>query len=335
MVFRDVFEYHRELTFKTYGLDPAHFIGLPQLTWNAGLKFTGVKLDDLTDVDMFMMFEKMKRGGVSVISHKYAKANNKYLPDYDATKDPFYLIQLDCNNLYGKSMSEQLPSGNFKWIESKVDEAFIMSYQSANNKKGYVIKVDLEYPHNLHDAHNDYPLAPEHLVINDMKKLAPNFHDPLVIWPFLRYNHHPLFRQELTRPTEATFDTGATGSIITNLDLLSDLVFIQSTSFRGLAGDMDVKEMGTLGGLGRVYYSPYAGMSIISASECANNGHSWEYKGDAFHLRTPTKTYIFHLRSGLYIGDITDNRAKGVRMHIHRVHSYNFRARGPLQRQRG
>ena len=59
---RDVFEYHRELTFKTYGLDPAHFTGLPQLTWNAVLKFTGVKLDDLTDVDMFMMFEKMKRG---------------------------------------------------------------------------------------------------------------------------------------------------------------------------------------------------------------------------------------------------------------------------------
>ena len=158
-------------------MDPAHFIGLPQLTWNAGLKFTGVKLDDITDVDMFMMFEKMKRGGVSVISHKYAKANNKYLPDYDATKDPFYLIQLDCNNLYGKSMSEQLPSGNFKWIENKVDEAFIMSYESENNKKGYVIEVDLEYPHDLHDAHNDYPLAPEHLVINNMKKLAPNFCD--------------------------------------------------------------------------------------------------------------------------------------------------------------
>ena len=62
---------------------------------------------------------------------------------------------------------------------NKVDEAFIMSYQSENNKKGYVIEVDLEYPHNLHDAHNDYPLAPEHLVINNMKKLAPNFYDKI------------------------------------------------------------------------------------------------------------------------------------------------------------
>ena len=81
-----------------------------------------------------------------------------------------FLIQLDCNNSYGKSMSEQLPFGNFKWIENKVDEAFIMSYQS-------IMRKDMEYPHHLHDAHNDYPLASEHLVINDMKKLSPNFYD--------------------------------------------------------------------------------------------------------------------------------------------------------------
>ena len=110
----------------------------------------------------------------------------------------------------------------------------------------------------------------------------------------------------LTRPTEAIFDTGATGSIITNKTLLSDITFVQSTTFRGLTGDMDVKEMGTLGGIGRVYYSPYAGMSISSASECSNNGHPWEYKDDAFHLHTPSKTYTFHRKSGLYIGDITD-----------------------------
>ena len=57
---RDVFEYHRELRFTTYGLDPAHFIGLPQLTWNADLKFTGVRLEDIKDVDQYMLFEKMK-----------------------------------------------------------------------------------------------------------------------------------------------------------------------------------------------------------------------------------------------------------------------------------
>lgn len=171
---RDVFEYHRELSMRTYGLDPAHFIGLPQLTWAAGLKFTGIKLDDIMDMDMFMMFEKMKRGGISVISHKYAKANNHYLPDYDDTKEKSFLIQLDCNNLYGKSMCEKLPVNGFKWV-THIDENYIKKYDIDRNDKGYALEVDLEYPEHLHDEHNDYPLAPEHKVINGFCKLAPNF----------------------------------------------------------------------------------------------------------------------------------------------------------------
>ena len=175
---RDVFEYHRELTIQTYGLDPAHFIGLPQLTSTAGLKFTAVKLDDLTDIDQYMMFEKMKRGGVSVISHKYAKANNKYLPNHNPNEESSYLVQLDCNNLYGWAMNQKLPISDFKWIENeKITENFIKSYDFINNNKGYAIEVDLDYPEHLHDKHNDYPLAPEHLVINQSKKLAPNFND--------------------------------------------------------------------------------------------------------------------------------------------------------------
>ena len=172
----DVFEYHRELTKQTYGLDPAHFIGLPQLTWTAGLKFTGIKLDDIKDQEMYLMFEMMKRGGVSVISHKFAKANNKYLPDYEESKESSYLIQLDCNNLYGHSMCEKLPTGNFKWVDvNRISEAFIDYYDAEKSDKGYILEVDLDYPNVLHDLHNDYPLAPEHLIINGMKKLAPNF----------------------------------------------------------------------------------------------------------------------------------------------------------------
>ena len=75
------------------------------------------------------------------------------------------------------------------------------------------------------------------------------------------------------------------------------------TIFKGLVGDFEVRQMGMLSGIGRVYYNPHAGMSIISASECVMNGLSWTYKDDAFHLQTPSKTYIFHLKSGLYIGD--------------------------------
>ena len=69
----------------------------------------------------------MKRGGISVISHKYAKANNEYLPDYNPNVDKSYLIQLDCNNLYGWAMNQKLPTGNFQWVEP-LSEDFIKSY---------------------------------------------------------------------------------------------------------------------------------------------------------------------------------------------------------------
>jgi hypothetical protein len=171
---RDVFEYHRELTFKTYGLDAAHYIGLPSLTWQAGLKFTGVKLQQIMDKDMFEMFETMKRGGVSVISHKYAKANNHYLPDYDKEKEDSFLVQFDCNNLYGWAMSEALPTGDFQWIDP---ENFSLESYEQLDEEGLILEVDLEYPRELHDRDNDYPLAPEKLKINDHIKLAPNLNN--------------------------------------------------------------------------------------------------------------------------------------------------------------
>ena len=124
---------------------------------------------------MFMMWEKMKRGGMSVISHKYAKANNNYLPDYDNTKPNSYLMQLDCNNLYGWAMGEKLPTGKFKWVT--IDEEVVKNYNMITNNKGYILEVDLDYSESIHDEHNDYPLAPEHLNINGHNKLAPNLNN--------------------------------------------------------------------------------------------------------------------------------------------------------------
>ena len=171
----DVFEYYRELSMKTYGLDPAHFIGLPSFTKAAGLKFTGVKLDDLTDVDMFMFCEKWKKGGVSVISHRYAKANNPYLPDYDDKQDKSYILQVDCNSLYGWAMCQKLPISDFKWNENFTCENIIN--HDTNSSTGYAIEVDLHYPSHLHDQHNDYPLAPEHMILGKTRKLTPNLND--------------------------------------------------------------------------------------------------------------------------------------------------------------
>ena len=81
------------------------------------LKMTGIKLEKISDIDMYYFIEKGTRGKVSYIARKYAKANNKYMNDYDAGKPSTFITYLDMNNLYGWAMSEYLPYGEFKWIE--------------------------------------------------------------------------------------------------------------------------------------------------------------------------------------------------------------------------
>lgn len=105
--------------------------------------------------------------------------------------------------------------------------------------------------------------------------------------------------------TEAIFDTGATGSIIANPNVLNDIVQVPPTTFKGLAGQLEVTHMGTLPGIGKVYFDTRAGMSIISASECTKAGHTWDFNTDTFRLHTPEGTYMFHHRNGLYVGDLT------------------------------
>ena len=175
----DVFEYYRDLSMETFGLEPSHFLGLPAFSWSAGLKYTNQTLQNVTDSDIFMFLEKMKRGGISVISKRHAKANNPYLPNYDEEEENSYIYQVDCNNLYGWSMCQNLPTDGIEWCQN-FNEDMINNYNSSDSV-GYVLEVDLEYPESLHDEHTDYPLAPEHLVIDKCKKLTPNLNDKKII----------------------------------------------------------------------------------------------------------------------------------------------------------
>ena len=127
------------------------------------LKMTGVKLEKISDIDMYLSIEKGLRGGISYITKKYAKANKKYIKNYDPTKSSTYISYLDMNNLYGWAMSGYLPYGGFKYLKS-VDN-FEVNSVSETNPIGYILEVDLEYPDELHVLHNDYPLAPEKLAI--------------------------------------------------------------------------------------------------------------------------------------------------------------------------
>ena len=102
LLLADVFENFRDICIKNYKLHPAHYYTAPGLAWDAALKVTEVKLELLSDMDMLLMVEKGIRGGVSMISNRYGKSNNKYMGDSFDNKEPSkYLTYLDANNLYG------------------------------------------------------------------------------------------------------------------------------------------------------------------------------------------------------------------------------------------
>ena len=115
LLLADVFGNFRNMCIKVYELDPAHFLSAPGLAWQACLKKTGVKLELLTDNDMSLMIEKGSRGGICHAIHRFAKANNKYMKNYNEKEESSYIQYLDANNLYGCAMSQKLPVNGFKW----------------------------------------------------------------------------------------------------------------------------------------------------------------------------------------------------------------------------
>ena len=182
LLLADVFENFRKTCLHHYNLDPAYYYTSPGLAWDACLKETGQELQLLYDYDMLMMFEKGIRGGISHISKRYAEANNKYMKDYGPDKPSTYIQYLDANNLYGWAMSQSLPTHGFKWMRDLKKETVMDILEKANHSminprkvKGYIFEVDLEYPPDLWTAHNDYPLAPEKMIVNGVEKLICHF----------------------------------------------------------------------------------------------------------------------------------------------------------------
>ena len=171
-----IFENFRNACLDNYGLDPTHFVSLPGLAWQACLKKTNVKLELITDYDMFLIIEDEIRGGICHAIKRYAKANNYYMKDYNENEDSSCIQYLDINNLYGIAMCEKLPVKGFKWLEdiSSINEEFVKNYDIKKNSKGYILKVDVDYHNELQDLHRDLPFLPERLVVNNTKKLICN-----------------------------------------------------------------------------------------------------------------------------------------------------------------
>jgi hypothetical protein len=174
LILADCFESFRELSLKHYGLDPAHYISSPGLSWDAMLKYTGIELELLTDQDILLMIMEGIRGGLSCIMKRYVEANNKYMINYDPTKESSFLVPVDANNLYGDAMSFKLPCKAFKWCiteELKYLEEHLLEIPN-NNDIEYMLKVSLDYSKELHDKHNDYPFFPIHKDIKN-EDLSP------------------------------------------------------------------------------------------------------------------------------------------------------------------
>ena len=164
LLLADVFENFRKTSLEYYNLDPCHYYTAPGLSWDACLKMTGIELELISDPDMYLFIEKGLKGGLSVISQRRGNANNKYMKNYNKESPSKFISYFDANNLYGWAMVQSLPYGGFKWVNPN---KFDLDSVNKNAKKGYILEVDLEYPKELHDLHNEYPYCPEHIKVTD------------------------------------------------------------------------------------------------------------------------------------------------------------------------
>ena len=174
LLLSDVFENFRNMCLKIYELDPVYFVSVPGLAWQACLKKTRVKLELLTDYDMILMIEKGIKGGICQATYRYAKANNKYMKNYNKNIESPFIEYLDANNLYGWAMSQKLSVNDFKWIKkeelSNFNEDFIKHYDE-NGNIGYFLEVDIDYSKELFSFHKDLPFLPESKKVNKVEKL--------------------------------------------------------------------------------------------------------------------------------------------------------------------
>ena len=206
LLLADVVQQFRGLAKREYDLDPLHYNTAPGFSWDSMLKLTTtsvygektkIHLDLITDSDQGLFIEKGIRGGISMISHRFAVADNPEVPDYDASKPINWLPYHDANHLYGWAMMQPLPESNFRFLSENEVSVFDVNVPRVEDEKGYILEVDLEYPAELHNLHNDYLSAPKRLVVtkemiseygkhlseklgvtfSKIEKLVPTFYD--------------------------------------------------------------------------------------------------------------------------------------------------------------
>ena len=144
LLLADVFEKFIYTCVEYYGLDPCHYFSSPGLSWDAMLKMIEIELELISDIDMHLLIAKGMRGGISYITKRHSKGNNKYMKCYDSSIESKFIMYLDANNLYGWAMSQYLSYSGFKWLNREKINGFDVNSIGENSPTGYT-EVDLEY----------------------------------------------------------------------------------------------------------------------------------------------------------------------------------------------
>ena len=161
LLLADCFETFRDNCQTDYSLDPVHYFSSPHFTFEAFLWHSRVSFELLTDLNQYLFISRGIRGGLSMVSKRYSKANNKYLSDFDPDSESIFIVDLDANNLYGFAMQQFLPVSDFTWMERAELELQEILTIPCDSPVGCIVEVTLSYPPEIHDSHSDYPFAPE------------------------------------------------------------------------------------------------------------------------------------------------------------------------------
>ena len=160
LLLADVFENFRKKSYQEYSLDPCHYFSTPHFTLDAFLIHSQVSLELIMDINQYLFLIEGIRGGLSMVCKRFSKSNNPSSVSYNPSHSEKHIYYFDANNLYGKAMTWPLPHSNFRWMPNEFLSVEHILSLPKEGEIGCIIECDFEYPAELHDFHEDYPLAP-------------------------------------------------------------------------------------------------------------------------------------------------------------------------------
>ena len=149
MFLTNIFQNYIDTCKKAYGINPLYSFSTPSFTWKTGLKRTGVTLDFITNDKLILLLENNMRGGPSAcMGNRYVKSGERKI------------VYEDMTNIYGWSMSQYSPTGDFREIKVTRSSLKRILRTPDNDEHGNSIECDLEYPSSIHEKTKHFPFLP-------------------------------------------------------------------------------------------------------------------------------------------------------------------------------